>query len=112
MRELEQAVRRILLKHRYEGDERVVATDRASALARAVEAGTVDADALLSGYCALHYERCGNYQEVARRTGLDVRTVRRYLALKALNGDAPAPTRGRRGSTLDGSSTRSSGESS
>jgi len=83
VRELEQAVRRILLKHRYEGDERVVAKDRGSAWLRAVEAGSLDADALLGGYCALLYEECGNYQEVARRTGLDVRTVRRYLALRA-----------------------------
>ena len=60
MRELEQAVRRILLTRRYEGDERGAAPDRAAHFAAAVDAGTLDADALLGGYCALLYERCGN----------------------------------------------------
>ena len=79
VRELEQAVRRILLKRRYEGDERTAAPDRTSAFTSAIEAGSLDADALLGGYCALLYERCANYEEVARRTGLDRRTVRKYL---------------------------------
>ena len=62
------------------GRTRCRATDRASQLAAAVAAGTLDADALLGGYCALLYERCGNLEEVARRTNLDRRTVKRYLA--------------------------------
>jgi ActR/RegA family two-component response regulator len=48
-----------------------------------VAGGTIDADALLGGYCALLYERCGNLEEVARRTNLDRRTVKRYLAQRA-----------------------------
>jgi transcriptional regulator with GAF, ATPase, and Fis domain len=79
VRELEQAVRRILLKRRYEGDECHAAPDRTNAFTSAIEAGSLDADALLGGYCALLYERCANYEEVARRTGLDRRTVRKYL---------------------------------
>jgi ActR/RegA family two-component response regulator len=42
-------------------------------------AGKLDADALLAGYCRLLYERHGNYEEVARRTNLDRRTVKAYL---------------------------------
>lgn len=55
----------------------------ASQLATAVAAGTLDADALLGGYCGLLSERGGNLEEVARRTNLDRRTVKRYLAQRA-----------------------------
>ena len=41
--------------------------------------GTMDADALLAGYCALLHERHGTYEEVARRSKLDRRTVKAYL---------------------------------
>ncbi len=80
VRELEQAVRRILLTRNYSTEPAATAPDRAAQLAAAVAAGTLDSDALLSGYCALLYERCGNLEEVARRTNLDRRTVKRYLA--------------------------------
>ncbi len=82
VRELEQAVRRILLKQRYDGDERVANPERSTALMAQLEAGTLDADSLMAGYCALLYERCSNFEEVARRTGLDRRTVRKYIALR------------------------------
>jgi two-component system, NtrC family, response regulator HydG len=31
------------------------------------------------GYCALLYERFGTYEEVARRAGLDRRTVKKHV---------------------------------
>jgi len=80
VRELEQAVRRILLTRRYAAETPAGAADRIAQLTAAVAGGTLDADALLGGYCALLYERCGNLEEVARRTHLDRRTVKRYLA--------------------------------
>jgi DNA-binding NtrC family response regulator len=80
VRELEQAVRRVLLTRRYERDTRGAAPDRRTAFLAAVETGTLDADALLAGYCALLYREKANYEEVARRTGLDRRTVRKYLS--------------------------------
>jgi len=80
VRELEQAVRRILLTRSYSAESAATAPDRAAQLAAAVAAGTLDADALLGGYCALLYDRCSNLEEVARRTNLDRRTVKRYLA--------------------------------
>ena len=79
MRELEQAVRRILLTRRYEGDLRAVAPDLRGELAAGLERGSLDADALLSGYCTLLNERHATIEEVARRTNLDRRTVTRYL---------------------------------
>jgi hypothetical protein len=35
---------------------------------------------LVSGYCALLYQRHGTYEAVARRTKLDRRTVKKYIA--------------------------------
>ena len=81
VRELEQAVRRILLKRRYDGDTRGVAADLRSRLLAGLDNGSLDADALLGGYCALLHERHFTIEEVARRTNLDRRTVKRYLAL-------------------------------
>jgi transcriptional regulator with GAF, ATPase, and Fis domain len=79
VRELEQAVRRILLTRQYAGDRRAIAPDLRSQLVAGVEHGTLDANAVLSGYCQLLYERHGTYEEVARRTKLDRRTVKAYL---------------------------------
>jgi DNA-binding NtrC family response regulator len=87
VRELEQAVRRILLTRHYEGDHKAVAPDLQSQLRDGIERGSLDADALLSGYCRLLYERHGTYEEVARRTRLDRRTVKAYLEKHA----PPAP---------------------
>lgn len=78
VRELEQAVRRILLTRRYEGERRE-APDLCGKLQARLAAGSLTADALLSGYCRMLHERLGTYEEVARRTGLDRRTVKAYL---------------------------------
>jgi DNA-binding NtrC family response regulator len=83
VRELEQAVRRILLTRHYAGDHKAVAPDLRSQLVAGVEHGSLDADAVLSGYCQLLYERHGTYEEVARRTKLDRRTVKAYLEKRA-----------------------------
>jgi hypothetical protein len=47
-----------------------------SLLQSGIEAGSLDAETLLSGYCELLYERHGTYEEVARRTRLDRRTAK------------------------------------
>ncbi|SMF38862.1 sigma-54-dependent transcriptional regulator [Pseudogulbenkiania subflava] len=92
VRELEQAVRRILLTGAYGGDrgEPAAATEEEAFLA-AVRAGSLSAEQLLAGYCALLYRRHPVYVEVAQRTGLDRRTVRKYLdeAERQLNGLPP-----------------------
>ena len=84
VRELEQAVRRILLTKHYEGDHKSVAPDLRSQLAAGMDRGALDADTLLSGYCRLLYDRHGTYEEVARRTKLDRRTVKAYLQKQAV----------------------------
>ena len=79
VRELEQAVRRILLTRQYQGDFKAVAPDLRTQLLRGIDDGELDADDVLSAYCTLLNERYGTYEEVARRTNLDRRTVKRYI---------------------------------
>lgn len=80
VRELEQCVRRVLLTGRCAPDAAATevgdATDRFLAQAAA---GTMEARELVARYCALLHERHGTYEEVARITGLDRRTVRKHV---------------------------------
>jgi sigma-54 specific flagellar transcriptional regulator A len=78
VRELEQAVRRILLTGRYNGDLAPVAGGAEEDLVQHLRAGTIGAEEMLGRYCALLYERHGTYEDVARRTGLDRRTAKKY----------------------------------
>ena len=80
VRELEQAVRRVLLTGHYAAQAVPAAGAHARFLA-ALEAGGLTADAVLAGYCARLHAQLGSYEEVARRTQLDRRTVRRYILL-------------------------------
>jgi transcriptional regulator with PAS, ATPase and Fis domain len=79
VRELEQAVRRILLTGTYAGSAPPKGKDLVERLVTGIEAETLDADALLAGYCALIYENTGNYEAVARQTNLDRRTAKKYV---------------------------------
>jgi hypothetical protein len=51
-------------------------------LVAGVESRRLSADELVAAYCALLYEECGTYEEVARRAKLDPRTAKRYLLQK------------------------------
>jgi DNA-binding NtrC family response regulator len=79
VRELEQCVRRILLTHAYHGERAGASPDPMAALARGIEGGTLSSQELLAAYCRLLHGRHGTYEEVARRTGLDRRTVKKYV---------------------------------
>ncbi len=81
VRELEQAVRRIFLTGRYVGSARTAPTDERAKLSAGIADGSLDAEALLAGYCRVLYEQEGNYEAVARRVKLDRRTVKRYLSV-------------------------------
>jgi len=85
VRELEQALRRILLKGAYSGE----APGRVGHEAWLAEigAGTLTAGEVLQRYCRLLHERHGTYEEVARRTALDRRTVKKYIEGKAGGGE-------------------------
>ncbi len=78
VRELEQAIRRIILTGSYAGDTSLEPSDEV-ALNHAVAAGSLTAKELVEKYCRDLYERHGNYGEVARRTGLDWRTVKKNV---------------------------------
>lgn len=77
VRELAQCIRRVMLKRDYEGQpER---TENRDPLLAAIDAGVLSADELLDGYCARLYRRLGTYEDVARVTGLDRRTVKKRV---------------------------------
>jgi sigma-54 specific flagellar transcriptional regulator A len=78
VRELEQAVRRVLLTGRY-APELAAAADPDAALAAQLHAGALTAAELLARYSAMLYRRLGSYAAVAKRTGLDPRTSRKYI---------------------------------
>jgi len=80
VRELEQCVRRVILKRNYEGGVKFgTSDDLRTRLRNGFENGNIDAQALLKGYCFLLYTRYGTFEEVARRTRLDRRTVKKYI---------------------------------
>lgn len=79
VRELEQAARRVLLTGRYDPADGAAAGTGAHPVAAALEAGQLDAEGLLAAYCRHLHERHGTYEEVARRTRLDRRTVKKYI---------------------------------
>jgi DNA-binding NtrC family response regulator len=80
VRELEQAVKRIIITGHYHGITSPAETeDEATALAAAMATGTIDAEGLLAAYCAMLHRQLGTYEEVARRTHLDRRTVKKYI---------------------------------
>ncbi len=79
VRELEQAVRRILLTGNYTGEQLVVTSDISELLQDKVVQGNVPAQELLCDYCKLLYRRSGTFEQVAKVTGLDRRTVKKYI---------------------------------
>jgi MoxR-like ATPase len=84
VRELEQAVRRILLTGRYAADL-PRSTEAEESLEALFAAGGLTADEMLARYCGMLYRQLGSYTAVAKRTGLDPRTSRKYV-LAATNG--------------------------
>ena len=81
VRELEQHVRSILLTGTCEPSDSVTADDVASQLHHGIDKSSYSADALLSDYCKLLYDRFGTYEEVARHTDLDRRTAKKYIQM-------------------------------
>jgi DNA-binding NtrC family response regulator len=79
VRELAQCVRRILLNHHYQPPALQAGHLQGGQLAEEMAAGTVDAQTLVQKYCAMLYEHYGTYTEVARRTRLDRRTVKKHI---------------------------------
>jgi DNA-binding NtrC family response regulator len=79
VRELEQAVRRIVMTGRYAPAPAQAAPAEEEMLLARLRAGELTAAELLGRYSAMLYRRLGTYAEVAKRTGLDPRTSRKYV---------------------------------
>lgn len=81
VRELEQCVRSVLLARDYRGKQD--RSQKPGSLAQELEMGirnkTISVADLVSGYCRLLYEELGTYEQVARKTGLDRRTIKKYI---------------------------------
>jgi transcriptional regulator with AAA-type ATPase domain len=86
-RELEQCVRNVLIRREYHpASADGSAASPAAQLAEDLHAGRLTADELIRRYCALVYSQTHNYEETARRLGLDRRTVKS----KVHGGKSPA----------------------
>lgn len=79
VREMEQAVRRILLTKSYQSVNIQTGDEAPDALWSKFDNGELSAQAVLSEYCQHLYERFGSYEEVARRANLDRRTAKKYI---------------------------------
>jgi transcriptional regulator of acetoin/glycerol metabolism len=79
VRELEQAVRRIVMTGRYAPAPALPAPAEEELLFAGLRSGELTAAELLGRYSAMLYRRLGTYAEVAKRTGLDPRTSRKYV---------------------------------
>lgn len=85
VRELAQCIRRVILKHDYESDLAGRPTPQAGFVLGGFDPPMTAQD-LLAAYCRRLFERCGNYSVVARQTGLDRRTVKKYIEKEAPEG--------------------------
>lgn len=83
IRELEQCVRSVLIRKEYRPPRSPSPSVREE-MARAFADGTLDAEQLSRQYCTLVYWQTGNYEEAARRLGLDRRTVKKNVDLELL----------------------------
>jgi hypothetical protein len=79
IRELEQCTRQIILNNRYDWQQSSPDVPPQESLAADIEKGSLNAAELMGLYCGLHYKRLGTYEAVARLTGLDRRTVKKYV---------------------------------
>ena len=81
VRELEQCVRSVLLRRDYKG--KPTEEEKALSLSQELTQGILDQNipvpSLISGYCTLLYETAGTYEKVAKLTGLDRRTIKKYI---------------------------------
>ena len=79
MRELEQAVRRILLTKHYKGDICDSALNKTDSCMQEIADGNLSALQVMASYCQMLYEKHGTYEEVAKITKLDRRTVKKHI---------------------------------
>jgi hypothetical protein len=72
-------VRRIVLTGRYFPPPAATAGDQDTVFIERLSRGELSAPELLTAYSSMLYRRLGTYADVAKRTGLDPRTSRKYI---------------------------------
>jgi len=81
VRELEQCVRSVLLRRDYKGkqieEKKMISLKQE--LLKGISDRTIAVPYLISGYCKLLYDLSGNYEKVAKQTGLDRRTIKKHI---------------------------------
>ncbi len=82
-RELEQCVRNILIRKKYEPPR--CCTHAAKNLAELLEDGQLTADEVLSRYCTMVYAKSRNYEETGRRLEIERRTVKKRVNMDLLD---------------------------
>lgn len=79
VRELAQCIRRVAIKCDYAGDTTIASEDLKTKLFTNIDSGKLNAQNLLAAYCTILYQRYRTYEQVARVTQLDRRTVKKYI---------------------------------
>ncbi len=81
VRELEQCFRNVMIHGAYTPAAAAKsAGEDWESTARAIRGGELTAEELLRRYCRIVHAHCGSYEQTAKRTGLDWRTVKKKLA--------------------------------
>ena len=81
VRELEQCARSVLLKKDYGGRQKDENKnlEPEEKLVKGILERNIMVSSLVSGYCKLLYDQFGTYEKVAKLTGLDRRTIKKYI---------------------------------
>jgi DNA-binding NtrC family response regulator len=93
MRELEQCVRNVLIRGKYEPPAGLAEPPGGDPLFAPIRMGDLTADELLRRYATHVHALTGSYQETARRLGIDRRTVRAKVDRRLLEGRRGTPVR-------------------
>jgi DNA-binding NtrC family response regulator len=81
VRELEQCFRNVMIHGAYTPAAAAKsAGEDWESTARSIRGGELTAEELLRRYCRIVHAHCGSYEQTAKRTGLDWRTVKKKLA--------------------------------
>jgi len=89
VRELEQCVRSVLLRRSYQGEALYPKppANLTEQLITGIQTRSINIASLVSGYCAMLYEHLGTYEKVAKKTGLDRRTIKKHIDNSKINPD-------------------------
>ena len=89
VRELEQCTRQVLLNNSCSVDQDSgQTTSTGHSVHQAIDAGEMNVTELTAHYCSVLYRKHTTYQAVSRITGLDWRTVKRYLEMAEKNASS------------------------